>query len=215
MAPPPLKPPTGSPPVPAPRPSTTGAARPKPPVGTGAVGAGALGPGALGPAPVGGRGDARPIPGPKPEAGPARTPISAPPAPPATTPTPWPAVSLPPAASLAASASDRRAHPRHDLLAQVQVSRASEVYILPTLNISRGGLFLQGDPSDTPELKVGLEVEVLIFSPDEAVDDVAARARVARIDDGRAAGHLAGFGLRFTHLEAESQHRLERLIGRP
>ncbi|MBK6848600.1 MAG: PilZ domain-containing protein [Proteobacteria bacterium] len=131
---------------------------------------------------------------------------------PASSPTPWPALQGP-VQPLGARPSDRRAHPRLDLLAQVQVTRASEVYVLSTLNVSRGGLFLQCVPAEAPDLKVGLDVEVLIFAPGETIEDVVARARVARIDDGRAPGALAGFGLRFTQLDAENTRRLEKLIG--
>ncbi|MBK8482228.1 MAG: PilZ domain-containing protein [Proteobacteria bacterium] len=95
----------------------------------------------------------------------------------------------------------------------MQVTRDSEVYILSTLNVSRGGLFVQCAPAEAPDLLLGREVEVLIFAPEEAIEDVGGQARVARIDDGSAPGHLAGVGLRFTQLDAENTRRLERLIG--
>lgn len=156
--------------------------------------------------------------GPRPVAAPAlaggRPPSTRLPAASGPSPTPWPAVQAPPK-HLGPSPSDRRVHPRHELLAQVQVTRDSEVYILSTLNVSRGGLFVQCRPAEAPDLQLGRDVEVLIFAPDDTIADVTAQARVARIDDGRAPGHLAGVGLRFTQLDAENTRRLDRLIALP
>jgi hypothetical protein len=106
---------------------------------------------------------------------------------------------------------DNRAHPRFDVLAQVQVTRHSEVYIMSTRNISRGGIFIQGDPQEYPELKVGTQVELVIFNPDDpGQNDVTLTAMVVRRERGREA--MAGFGLQFLNI-GKVASTLERMLG--
>jgi c-di-GMP-binding flagellar brake protein YcgR len=108
---------------------------------------------------------------------------------------------------------DRRNHPRIDLLAQVQVTRASEVHILSTQNISVGGLFVQADPAEMPEVKRGVELEIVIFHADEELaGDVAARARVVRIVKDPRPGQPAGFGLQFQSFSPGHKERLQTLL---
>ena len=112
-------------------------------------------------------------------------------------------------------ATDKRP-PRYSLLTQVQVNRQSEVYILSTLNISTSGVFLLGTPQEYPELKVGIEVELQIFDPDEPEsDEVNLNARVVRIV--KVPSRLEsepGFGLQFSRLNAQKTTMLDRLIKR-
>lgn len=108
---------------------------------------------------------------------------------------------------------DNRAHPRFDLLAQVQVTRHSEVYIMSTRNVSRGGIFIQGDPQEYPELKVGTQVELVIFNPDDpGQDDVTLTAMVVRRDRVSGREARAGFGLQFLNV-GKVADTLERLLG--
>lgn len=108
---------------------------------------------------------------------------------------------------------EKRAHPRIDLLAQVQVTQDSEVYIMSTANISRGGIFIQGNPAEFPELRQGSRVELVIFaSEDIGVEDARLDARVVRVEDSGLEGRLPGFGLEFTSKHPDQLSALESLI---
>jgi len=82
---------------------------------------------------------------------------------------------------------------------------------MSTQNISRGGVFIQGDPLEYPELQVGTSVELIIFNPDDpGQDDVTLTALVVRRETGGPT-QTAGFGLQFTKI-CEGGHSLDRLI---
>jgi hypothetical protein len=107
----------------------------------------------------------------------------------------------------------QRSHGRVDLLAQVQVTREAEVYIMSTMNISRGGVFIRCDPSECPDLRAGAQVEIVIFvAEDPGVEDVSLQARIVRVEP-QARGQIpSGFGLQFVGLDADQTQKLERLI---
>jgi Tfp pilus assembly protein PilZ len=105
-----------------------------------------------------------------------------------------------------------RQDPRIDLLAQVQVSRSSEVHIMETVNISKGGLFVLGDPAIYPDLSVGVEVELLLFLP-EADDGLTCLAKVVHVQAAESKkDQPAGFGLNFTKLDDEDRWVLNNLL---
>ena len=106
---------------------------------------------------------------------------------------------------------ERRAHPRVELFAQVQVTRESEVHILEMANISRGGAFLQAEPREMPEIQVGVDLELLIFCADDIGQDVACRAKVVRVVDQSHAPRR-GFGVAFTAVDPQNMARLERFL---
>jgi hypothetical protein len=103
---------------------------------------------------------------------------------------------------------DRRAHPRYELYAQVQVAREREVHIMRARHISRGGLFIQGHPETYPDLQVGARVEVVVFDADHpGRDDISLDAQVVR-------GDPSGFGLRFNNLTGFEAGALDNLLRR-
>jgi len=107
---------------------------------------------------------------------------------------------------------NRRAHPRVELLVQVQVRRELEVHIMSTLNISLGGAFVQGDPADYPELQVGTGLELVIFDVEHPGDeDVNLQARVVRREPGSPT-LTPGIGLQFVSVDLDTLARLRRLI---
>jgi c-di-GMP-binding flagellar brake protein YcgR len=112
---------------------------------------------------------------------------------------------------------EKRADSRVELIAQVQVTLNNkvegEVHIMSTHNISLGGVFVQGDPVEYPDLQQGVEVELLIFNPDDPDgEDVQLRAEIVRIEkNGEAAGH-PGFGLQFLDVKQETTRRLLKLV---
>jgi hypothetical protein len=105
-----------------------------------------------------------------------------------------------------------RLHPRVELFAQVQVSKQSEVYIMSTANISRGGVFISGDPGEYPELVEGATVDLVIFAGEDlSIEDARLRGRVVRVvPPGR--GPLPGFGVEFLPLQAAEARGLDRLL---
>jgi hypothetical protein len=109
---------------------------------------------------------------------------------------------------------DKRAHPRFELLAQVQVARDSEVHIMPADKISRGGVFVQGEPDEYPDLKVGAQVELVVFDAEHPGEqDLSLEAKVVRVEDQRSNSRL-GFGLQFTELGTFESGALEELLER-
>lgn len=112
------------------------------------------------------------------------------------------------------SGTERRAHPRIEVLAQVQVARDAEVHIMSARNLSRSGIFLNGNPAEMPDLKVGLHVELMIFAADDAGEDVTSMAHIVRVEDGSTPGTVSGFALTFIDLDLPTVRRLERLIHR-
>jgi hypothetical protein len=111
---------------------------------------------------------------------------------------------------------ENRTHPRVDLFAQVQVTRDSEVHVMSARNISRGGIFIQGEPAEIPDLRPGVEVEIVIFVGDDlgladGLADVRLGARVVRVEE-RGRADVPGFGLQFIAIERTQGQMLERLI---
>ncbi len=108
---------------------------------------------------------------------------------------------------------DSRHHPRADIFAQVQVTRASDVYIMSTMNMSQGGVFIQGNPAEYPDLQVGVEVEVVFFvAQDVGNEDVSLNAKIVRIESGSVLGRIPGFGLQFLAVDSIQASRLDHLI---
>lgn len=90
---------------------------------------------------------------------------------------------------------------------------------MSAVNISRGGIFIRGEPGEYPDLRVGTTVEVVIFDPDNpGAEDVSLAATVVRIEGG-APGGRTGFGLQFKQLgifeSAGLDQLLQRLSGPP
>ena len=116
---------------------------------------------------------------------------------------------------MAENAENRRAHPRVELLAQVQVKRDLEVHIMEALNISIGGIFIQGQPEEYPDLAVGTTVELMIFDPDSPDGtDVTLKAHVVRREVGENEGMSPGFGLRFADMDGDKLEHLCTLISK-
>jgi c-di-GMP-binding flagellar brake protein YcgR len=104
---------------------------------------------------------------------------------------------------------ERRANRRIDLLTQVQVSRDSECYVMASRNISRGGLYVLGDPAQHPDLKVEAVVELSIFDPDEPTcQEMKLDAMVVRVEQGA----RKGFGLQFINVNSETATQLDHFL---
>jgi hypothetical protein len=109
--------------------------------------------------------------------------------------------------------TEKRVHLRFELFAQVQLCRENEVYVMSTENISAGGVFVSGNPSDYPKMVKDAEVELLIFPADNLMLDFNCRARVTRVERAGPGGR-SGFGLEFTDLDEHNRSRLARFLRR-
>ncbi len=110
--------------------------------------------------------------------------------------------------------TERRLHHRVEMLAQVQVSRHSDVHIMDTRDISRGGVFIQGDPAASPEIATGVDLDLVLFFADNVHDEVSVRATVVRVVEPADAtpDNPAGFGLRFTLFTPGHDTRLTQIL---
>ena len=80
--------------------------------------------------------------------------------------------------------------------------------------ISRGGMFVQGQPDEYPDLQVGTDVEVVVFDAhDPGTQDVSLEAKVVRIEQDLARSR-PGFGLQFQQLDNFEVGALENLLTR-
>jgi hypothetical protein len=111
-----------------------------------------------------------------------------------------------------ATQADKRRHARIELFAQVQVSQQSECYIMSTANLSRGGLFISGDPREYPDLIRGATVDLCIFAEQElGAPDAHLRARVVRVVE-KGNGFSPGFGLEFLNAPMDQTRALLDLL---
>ena len=109
--------------------------------------------------------------------------------------------------------TERRAHPRVQLFAQVQVSRASAVvHVMQARDISKGGLFVEGHPDDYPDLADGMRVELLIFAGDHVGEDVQCNGKIIRTEPGEPPSRPAGFGIVFTNVGDKAGKALAELV---
>ena len=107
--------------------------------------------------------------------------------------------------------SERRKHPRVGLIAQVQVKRGGEVEILQARNVSIGGVFLEGEPRNHPQLALGVELDLALVPEDDAEGHpIIMRAKVARVERGA----QPGFGVSIIRIDTYSQGRLSALVRR-
>jgi hypothetical protein len=111
--------------------------------------------------------------------------------------------------------SNRRS-PRIEVYAQAQV-RGSEVYIIAVRNVSAGGVYLEGTPEQYPELKPGVEFQLVIFGSEEGMGDdpdfnITCKGRVIRVDQGYAGKRPPGFGCTIDPVDQNNRDRLTNLL---
>jgi len=122
------------------------------------------------------------------------------------------------------SPENRRAHPRVELVATVEVAASGgELIILTATNLSIGGVFLEANPSDFPLFRRGVLVELSISLADSAaLEDedasiappphlVHARGKIVRIQVP-APGTPAGYGIVLTDLPPAELDTLKALL---
>jgi hypothetical protein len=112
---------------------------------------------------------------------------------------------------------DRRFTPRYDLIAQANVASGDEAFLMPVRNISTSGAFLEGNPSEFPDLKVGVELEIVLSASapgmgDDEVLNIKGKGRVVRVEPAKPS-RVGGFGITLQLATAEETACLDALIG--
>jgi len=124
---------------------------------------------------------------------------------------------------------NRRAHPRVELVATVEVgaSQEDDLIILTATNLSMGGVFLEANPSEHPTLKRGSVIELAISLADTSnVDEdfggastppppqvVRALGKIVRLQLP-APTAPSGYGVVITELAPQEVPRLHALLAR-
>lgn len=106
--------------------------------------------------------------------------------------------------------SERRRHPRFEILAQVRVRNAQTDYVLEVKNLSVSGALIELGSLERPGwLKVGRQVELTLFVPeDDASADLTGDV-VRIVEDSR----MCAFGVTFVGISATGRAYLERVLG--
>jgi hypothetical protein len=107
--------------------------------------------------------------------------------------------------------------PRVELYAQAQVRGRSEVRIMAVRSVTTGEIFLEGTPLQYPELKLGTEIELVLFGFEDGVDDdpkfnIECRARVLRIGARPGTRRTAGFAMSLQPIDQPNRERLTSLV---
>lgn len=112
---------------------------------------------------------------------------------------------------------ERRFAPRYDLIAQANIASGDEAFLMPVRNISTTGAFLEGDPAEHPDLKVGVELEIVLSASapgmgDDEVLNIKCKGRVARVEPAKPS-RAGGFGVTLHLATAEEAACLDVLVG--
>jgi hypothetical protein len=99
-----------------------------------------------------------------------------------------------------------------EFLAQVQLSKADEVHIMSTVNVSRGGVFLSATLPEIRTVTPGMTAELLIFAPEEIQEDVELTARVVRVRRTPIPTEPTGLAMEFVDVDQANATRLQKLL---
>jgi hypothetical protein len=114
--------------------------------------------------------------------------------------------------------SERREHPRYEVLAQVEIRGGDSTLVLPVRNISAGGLYIDLESHDPdglgPALGPGQRATIFLDASEGGNDPelaVTRDAEILRIDKAGPGGR-AGMALRWTLAEVEVIERLACIL---
>lgn len=114
--------------------------------------------------------------------------------------------------------SERREHPRYEVLAQVEIRGGDSTLVVPVRNISAGGLYVDLDSHDPeglgPTLAPGQRATIFLDASEGGDDPdlaVSRDAEILRIDK-KGPGGRGGMALRWTLAEVEVIERLALLL---
>ncbi len=116
-----------------------------------------------------------------------------------------------------AEGTNERKAPRIEVYAQAEIRGASDVKIMAVRNMSAGGVYLEGTPAEYPDLKPGVDIDLMIFgaedgSGEEEDFNISCKARVIRIDPGFAGKRPPGFGVTIDPIDQDHKDRLTNLL---
>lgn len=112
--------------------------------------------------------------------------------------------------------TQNRRSPRIEVFAQAEI-RGSDVQIMAVRNVSAGGVYLEGTADEYPDLKPGVEIDLVIFGSEEGFGDeqgfnIVCKAKVIRIDPGFGEKRPPGFGVTIEPIDSEHRERLTNLL---
>lgn len=114
---------------------------------------------------------------------------------------------------------NRRAYPRIELYAQVEIPREGHIEVLVAHNLSEGGVFLSARPDECRWLVAGTSFDLAIALADGGNDPVAdellvqAKGRVVHRDRGADRG-IPGIGVTFEEIDDENRAQLRAMLVR-
>jgi hypothetical protein len=106
--------------------------------------------------------------------------------------------------------SERRQHPRYEVLAQVEIRGGESTLVVPVRNLSVGGLYVDLESHDPAGFGPGQRATVFLDASEGGNDPelvVSREAEILRIDH-----RGAGMALRWTLAEVEVIERLARIL---
>jgi hypothetical protein len=111
--------------------------------------------------------------------------------------------------------SERRQHPRYDVLAQVEIRGGTDTLVVPVRNISVGGLYVDLEEHEPgalgPSLAAGQRATVFLDASDLEEDLVVTReADILRID--RPERGRGGMAMRWVEVEPDVARHFERVL---
>jgi len=114
------------------------------------------------------------------------------------------------------SGTNRRRSPRIEVFVQAQV-KGRDVQIMEVRNVSAGGIYLVGTPTQYPDLTPGRDLDLVIFGSEDGVGDdpefnIACRARIIRVDEGYPGKRPPGFGATIDPVDDDARERLTNLL---
>lgn len=114
--------------------------------------------------------------------------------------------------------SERREHPRYEVLAQVEIRGGESTLVVPVRNISAGGLYVDLESHEPaglgPALTPGQRATIFLDASEGGDDPeltVTRDAEILRIDKTGPGGH-PGMALRWTLAEVEVIERLACIL---
>jgi hypothetical protein len=106
-------------------------------------------------------------------------------------------------------ATERRGHPRYEIMAQVRLESDTVNHILEVRNISISGLLVSTTGvEELASLSIGQKVELDIFNLTE-LDNIRVSGRVAREHRDE---HGTGYGVELTDMDPSTKEAMERLV---
>jgi hypothetical protein len=116
------------------------------------------------------------------------------------------------------SVPTNRKSPRIEVYAQAEVRGGGhEIHIMAVRNVSAGGVYLEGTPTEYPDLKPGVEFDLVIFGSEEGMGDdpdfnINCRAHIIRVDEGFPGKRPPGFGCTIDPVDQDNRDRLTNLL---